>query len=258
VARGRGVAQLAVLAVDPSSPFSGGAILGDRVRMQDHALDEGVFIRSMASRGQLGGLAVAVPQAVRILAAARFPLVVIETVGVGQVEVDVAGATDTTVVVLNPRWGDAVQANKAGLLETADVFVINKADQPGVRETRRDLEQMLELGAPSDWRPPVVAVTATTGDGVEQLWDEIARHQKHLQGGLLERLRAERIDREFRNVLAAGIRREIERLEADELSDLVRQITEHRIDPYDAAERLLDGIRRRAALPHDGPGASPR
>ena len=130
-ARAGGVAQLGVLAVDPSSPFTGGAILGDRVRMQDHALDAGVFIRSMASRGHLGGLAVAVPEAIRVLAAAGFPLVLIETVGVGQVEVEVAGATDTTIVVLNPKWGDAVQANKAGLLETADIFVINKADRPG-------------------------------------------------------------------------------------------------------------------------------
>ena len=142
-----GWTQLGVLAVDPSSPFTGGAILGDRVRMQDHALDAGVFIRSMASRGHLGGLAVAVPEAIRVLAAAGFPLVLIETVGVGQVEVEVAGATDTTVVVLNPKWGDAVQANKAGLLETADIFVINKADRPGGRETRRDLEQMLDLTA---------------------------------------------------------------------------------------------------------------
>ena len=155
-ARAAGSAQLGVLAVDPSSPFTGGAILGDRVRMQDHALDAGVFIRSMASRGHLGGLAVAVPEAIRVLAAAGFPLVLVETVGVGQVEVEVAGATDTTIVVLNPKWGDAVQANKAGLLETADIFVINKADLPGASETRRDLEQMLDLTAPGDWRPPVL------------------------------------------------------------------------------------------------------
>jgi GTPase len=127
------------------------------------------------------------------------------------------------------------------------VFVINKADMPGARDTRRDLEQMLELSAPSDWRPPVVQTIAATGEGVDELWDEIGRHQHHLQGGALERVRAERIDREFRNVLAAGIRQEIERLERDELEDLVLRITEHRIDPYDAAERLLEGIRRRVA-----------
>ena len=185
-ARAEGVAQLGVLAVDPSSPFTGGAILGDRVRMQDHALDSGVFIRSMASRGHLGGLAVAVPEAIRVLAAAGFPLVLVETVGVGQVEVEVAGATDTTVVVLTPKWGDAVQANKAGLLETADLFVINKADMPGARESRRDLEQMLDLTALADWRPPVLETSAATGEGVDALWEAMSRHARHLEerGGL--------------------------------------------------------------------------
>ena len=179
-----------MLAVDPSSPFTGGAILGDRVRMQDHALDAGVFIRSMASRGHLGGLAVAVPEAIRVLAAAGFPLVLVETVGVGQVEVEVAGATDTTIVVLNPKWGDAVQANKAGLLETADIFVINKADRPGAKETRRDLEQMLDLTALGDWRPPVLETTASTGDGVDALWEELTRHERHLAGARRARAQA--------------------------------------------------------------------
>jgi LAO/AO transport system kinase len=152
-ARAAGVAQIGVLAVDPSSPFSGGAILGDRIRMQAHALDPSVYVRSMATRGNLGGLALAVPESVRVLGAVGMPLVLVETVGVGQVEVDVAAATDTTVVVVNPRWGDAVQASKAGLLEIADLFVINKADLPGARETRRDLEQMLDLSPPVSWRP---------------------------------------------------------------------------------------------------------
>src|SRR5437879_8185532 len=137
--------EVGVLAIDPSSPSTGGAILGDRIRMQDHATDEGVFIRSMATRGHLGGLSLATPQAVRILDAAGKPWIIIETVGVGQVEVEVAGAADTTVVVVNPGWGDSVQANKAGLLEIADVFVINKADRDGVADTRRDLETMLGL-----------------------------------------------------------------------------------------------------------------
>ncbi len=136
-----------MLAVDPSSPFSGGAILGDRVRMQDHATDSGVFIRSMATRGHLGGLALAAPEAIRLLDAVGKPWILVETVGVGQVEVEIAGEADTTVVVVNPGWGDAVQANKAGLLEIGDVFVINKADRTGVAETRRDLEQMLDLSA---------------------------------------------------------------------------------------------------------------
>ena len=143
----------------PSSPFSGGAILGDRVRMQSHALDDGVFIRSMATRGHLGGLAVAVPDAVRVLSAVGVPVVLVETVGVGQQEVEVAAATDTTVVVVNPGWGDAIQANKAGLLEIADLFVINKADRPGARETRRDLELMLDLTELGDVAP------ADRGDG---------------------------------------------------------------------------------------------
>ena len=136
--------EVAVLAIDPSSPFTGGAILGDRVRMQDHATDPGVFIRSMATRGHLGGLALAAPEAVRLLDAIGRKWILVETVGVGQVEVEIAGKADTTVVVVNPGWGDSVQANKAGLMEIADVFVINKADRKGVDETRRDLEGMLE------------------------------------------------------------------------------------------------------------------
>ncbi|MGD0379486.1 MAG: methylmalonyl Co-A mutase-associated GTPase MeaB [Acidimicrobiales bacterium] len=243
-ARAAGEAQLGVLAVDPSSPFTGGAILGDRVRMQDHALDAGVYIRSMASRGHLGGLAVAVPEAIRVLAASGFGLVLIETVGVGQVEVEVAGATDTTVVVLNPKWGDAVQANKAGLLETADIFVINKADRPGAKETRRDLEQMLDLTALHDWRPPVLETTASTGDGVSALWEEMARHERHLEErGDLQRKRAERLEREFQVVVGAQIRAEVDRLSsAEEFAGLTRAVVEHRIDPYDAAQRLLGSV----------------
>jgi LAO/AO transport system kinase len=243
-ARAAGVAQLGVLAVDPSSPFTGGAILGDRVRMQDHALDVGVYIRSMASRGHLGGLAVAVPEAIRVLAATGFGLVLVETVGVGQVEVEVAGATDTTVVVLNPKWGDAVQANKAGLLETADIFVINKADRPGAKETRRDLEQMLDLTALDDWRPPVLETTASTGDGVGGLWDEMARHERHLEEcGALGRKRAERLEREFQVVVGSQVRAEVDRLSAQgEFAGLTRAVVEHRIDPYDAAQRLLRSV----------------
>src|SRR5947207_5059575 len=165
--------EVGVLAIDPSSPFSGGAILGDRIRMQDHATDEGVFIRSMATRGHLGGLSLATPQAVRILDAAGKPWIIIETVGVGQVEVEVAGAADTTVVVVNPGWGDGVQANKAGLMEIADLFVVNKADRDGVAETVRDLEMMLDLSGHTDWRPRIVQTVATRGGGIEELWDAI-------------------------------------------------------------------------------------
>src|SRR5919109_1709914 len=167
-----------VLAVDPSSPFSGGAILGDRVRMQDHATDDGVFIRSMATRGHLGGLSLATPEAIRVLDAAGLPLVLVETVGVGQVEVEVAGAADTTVVVVTPGWGDAVQANKAGLLEVADVFVVNKADRPGATETARDLEGMLDM-SDSEWKPEIVETVATRGEGIDELWAAIEKHRAY-------------------------------------------------------------------------------
>jgi LAO/AO transport system kinase len=252
-ARGAGVAQLAVLAIDPTSPFSGGAILGDRVRMQGHDLDTGVFIRSMASRGHLGGLALAVPEAIRLFAAAGMPLVLVETVGVGQVEVEVASATDTTVVVVNPKWGDSIQANKAGLLETADIFVINKADMPGAGQSRRDLEQMLDLSTPGDWRPPILETVSTTGEGVDALWAEIGRHRAFLVGaGLLEPSRRQRLRREFRLVLRARIEVEIDRLASQPLyAELDEDVVEHRLDPYEAAEKLLahvgDDSGRRAA-----------
>ena len=187
----------AVLAVDPSSPLTGGAILGDRVRMDDVAGDGG-FIRSVATRGHAGGLALSVPGSVRAFDACGFDPVLIETVGVGQVEVDVAGAADTTVVVVNPGWGDAVQANKAGLLEVADVFVINKADRDGANDTRRDLELMLDLSHVSGhedetgYRPPILMTTATDGDGVDAMWEAVAAHRAHLEssGGLGRRREA--------------------------------------------------------------------
>ncbi|HEY2565679.1 MAG TPA: methylmalonyl Co-A mutase-associated GTPase MeaB [Acidimicrobiales bacterium] len=236
--------QVAVLAIDPSSPFTGGAILGDRIRMQDHALDEGVFIRSMATRGHLGGLAVAVPDAVRVLSAVGLPVVLVETVGVGQVEVDVASATDTTVVVVNPGWGDAIQANKAGLLEIADLFVINKADRDGVRETRRDLEGMLDLTAPSDWRPPIVETVASTGEGTDSLWTAIADHRAYLDAsGLLDRLRRERLEREFHQILIARLERKILDLHGSTgYAGVIESLASGELDPYDAADQLLDGI----------------
>jgi LAO/AO transport system kinase len=244
VARGTGAGPLAVLAVDPSSPFSGGAILGDRVRMQEHALDEGVFIRSMASRGHLGGLAVAVPAAARVLASVGFPVVLIETVGVGQVEFEVASATDTTVVVVNPRWGDAIQANKAGLLETADVFVINKSDMPGARETKRDLEQMLDLSTPVGWRPPIVETIAAKGTGVEELWEVIGRHRDYQAAeGTLDSRRRQRLQREFRNVLVARIEDEVDRLCDDSrFARLADDVVERKIDPFRAADELIEHV----------------
>ncbi len=249
---GRG-GQVGVLAVDPSSPYSGGAILGDRVRMPRHALDDQVFIRSMAARGHLGGLSVAVPDAIRVLSAVGMPVVLVETVGVGQQEVDVAQATDTTLVVVNPGWGDAIQANKAGLLEIADVFVINKSDRPGANETRRDLELMLDLTELGDWRPPIVDTVATTGEGVDELWATVVRHRDHQIGqGSLDARRRERRNREFRQILLARMAERIEEVTAtDRYAPIVSSMLDGSLDPYEAAERLL------AAFPARGGGEKP-
>ncbi len=236
--------QVAVLAIDPSSPFSGGAILGDRVRMQNHALDDKVFIRSMATRGHLGGLAVAVPDAVRVLSAVGVPVVLLETVGVGQQEVSVAAATDTTVVVVNPGWGDAIQANKAGLLEIADLFVINKADRPGARETRRDLDQMLDLTQLVDWRPPIVETVASSGEGVDELWSAILDHRAHLVAtGALEASRRARLAREFHQILLARVEERLDTLLAGgRFATVVADLSSGAIDPYEAADQLLGGL----------------
>jgi LAO/AO transport system kinase len=233
---------VAVLAIDPSSPFSGGAILGDRVRMGDHTGDEGVYIRSMATRGHLGGLSLATREAVRALDATGWPWIVVETVGVGQVEVEVATAADTTVVVVNPGWGDAVQANKAGLLEIADVFVINKADRPGVDETRRDLERMLDLTDRAGWRPPVVATTASTGGGVADLWSAIGDHRAHLEstGGLAPR-RAARAGDELVRILAVLLHERALDEAGERLEAAAAEVTARSVDPWTAAERLLEG-----------------
>ncbi|HNH37647.1 MAG TPA: methylmalonyl Co-A mutase-associated GTPase MeaB [Microthrixaceae bacterium] len=233
--------RLAVLAIDPSSPFSGGAILGDRVRMADHTLDEGVFIRSMATRGHLGGLSVATPEAVRVLDAVGFPWVVIETVGVGQVEVEVAGAADTVVVVVNPGWGDSVQANKAGLMEIADVFVINKADRPGARDTRRDLDNMLALRG-GDHPPVIVETVATRDEGLNELWEAIRDHRRRsTDSGERARRREARVDDEMRRVLVARL---IERAgamgEDPRWASARRAVLDGTVDPWAATDALID------------------
>ncbi|HPG13242.1 MAG TPA: methylmalonyl Co-A mutase-associated GTPase MeaB [Microthrixaceae bacterium] len=233
--------RLAVLAIDPSSPFSGGAILGDRVRMADHTLDEGVFIRSMATRGHLGGLSVATPEAVRVLDAVGFPWVVIETVGVGQVEVEVAGAADTVVVVVNPGWGDSVQANKAGLMEIADVFVINKADRPGSRDTRRDLDNMLALRG-GDHPPAIVETVATRDEGLNELWEAIRDHRRRsTDSGERARRREARVDDEMRRVLVARL---IERAgamgEDPRWASARRAVLDGTVDPWAATDALID------------------
>jgi LAO/AO transport system kinase len=232
--------QVSVLCVDPSSPFTGGAILGDRIRMQGHATNEHVFIRSMATRGHLGGLSLAVPDAVRVLGAANFRLVLVETVGVGQMEVEIASAADTTIVVVNPGWGDAMQANKAGLLEVADIFVINKADRAGVRETRRDLDQMLELGGTHDWRPPILETVATDGTGIAELWDAVVEHRTFLKSGGLEDRRRARMRVELDKVLSAMVRSRIGALaHGDAYEGQVDSLLAGTTDPYRAATELL-------------------
>jgi len=235
------IEQVSVLAIDPSSPFSGGAILGDRIRMQDHATDPTVFIRSMATRGHLGGLSLAVPDAVRLLGAAEMPVVLIETVGVGQMEVEVASAADTTVVVVTPGWGDSMQANKAGLLEIADIFVINKVDRPGARESRRDLEQMLDLSQLGDWRPPILETVAQSGEGVNELWRTVADHRAHLVGsGTLETRREARLIEALRRVLQARLAERVEQVADGELFQAsVKRLVARETDPYSAAEALL-------------------
>jgi LAO/AO transport system kinase len=235
--------DVGVLAVDPSSPFSGGAILGDRVRMQRHSTDPGVFIRSMASRGHLGGLALATPQAVRVLDAVGKEWVIVETVGVGQVEVEIASQADTTIVVVNPGWGDEVQAAKAGLLEIADIFVVNKADRDGADVTVSDLAGMLHLGSRKSWQPPIVRTIATTGDGLAELWDEIGAHREFLEsdGAVTARRRSRLVD-EIRGLLAERL---LERAgamtEGAAFDAIVDRVADRTSDPYTAVDALLGG-----------------
>ncbi len=238
--------EVAVLAIDPSSPFTGGAILGDRVRMQDHAVDPGVFIRSMATRGHLGGLSLATPEAVRLLDAIGRRLTLVETVGVGQVEVEIAGKADTTVVVVNPGWGDSVQANKAGLMEIADVFVINKADRKGVEDTRRDLEQMLELSdLPHEaWRPPIIPVIATEKSGVPELWATIEAHRAFIEAnGELIRRREYRLREELREIVARRLEQRARELATgDRWNELQEAVFHRTIDPWAAADEMLKSV----------------
>jgi LAO/AO transport system kinase len=235
--------SIAVLAIDPTSPFTGGALLGDRVRMQAHATDPAVFIRSMATRGHLGGMALAAPEAVRILDASGRDVVVVETVGVGQAEVDVAAATDTTLVVVAPGWGDHVQAAKAGILEIADIFVVNKSDREGAEATTRDLRQMIRMGPAAEWTPPVVSTSSATGEGVDELWRVLEDHRAYLEegGGARERRRL-RLLLEVESLAAERLRRRIgDALERDEA--LVEDLVERRTDPYRAAAILAGRAR---------------
>jgi LAO/AO transport system kinase len=238
--------EVAVLAIDPSSPFTGGAILGDRVRMQDHATDPGVFIRSMATRGHLGGLSLATPEAVRLLDAIGRHWIIVETVGVGQVEVEVAGKADTTVVVVNPGWGDSVQANKAGLMEIADIFVINKADRKGVDETSRDLMQMLDLSdMPHEaWRPPIIPAVGTTGQGVTEIWDAVLAHRAAAEAsGELDRRRTFRLREELREIIAQRLGRRARNIcTGDRWDELTDEVVARSTDPWTAADEMLAAV----------------
>lgn len=232
--------SVGVVAIDPASPFTGGSLLGDRVRMQDHAGDQGVFIRSMSARGHLGGLAAATASVLTLLDAAGFDPLIVETVGVGQSEVEIVETADTVVVVVTPGWGDAVSAGKAGLMEIGDVFVVNKADREGAAETARQLEQMLDMGAERPWRPPVVQTVASQGTGIEQVWEAVQGHRRHLEasGGLETRRRSR---------LRVAVRKAVHALLVDRLDeggvaeDILAEVEERRLDPWSAARRLLGG-----------------
>lgn len=235
-----------VLAVDPSSPFSGGALLGDRVRMQGHAGDPGVYIRSMASRGHLGGLAWATPQAVRVLDAAGCDVVVVETVGVGQSEVEVAALADTTVVLLAPGMGDGIQAAKAGLLEVGDVYVVNKADRDGATQVARDLRAMLALSERSEggWIPPIVKTVAATGDGMPALVEAIETHRGWQQDtGEQQRRRLRRARDEIEAIALTALRERFGDLHGrTDLDRLAAEVLGGRTDPYAAADAVLDTL----------------
>jgi LAO/AO transport system kinase len=238
--------RVGVLAVDPSSPFTGGAILGDRIRMQDHTTDPGVYIRSMSSRGQLGGLAAATPQAVRVLEGAGCDVVLVETVGVGQAEVEIASLADTTLVLLAPGMGDAIQAVKAGILEIADVFVVNKADRPGADATYRDIQGMLSLGerSPGEWRPQVVRAVAVKGEGVDDVVAAIEKHRAWLESsGRLQARREARAAAEVEAIALGTLRARLGSLrEGTALSDLAARVAAGGLDPYAAAESLIKDL----------------
>ncbi|MEV6048645.1 methylmalonyl Co-A mutase-associated GTPase MeaB [Streptomyces xanthochromogenes] len=239
--------RVGVLAVDPSSPFSGGALLGDRVRMSDHASDPGVYIRSMATRGHLGGLAWAAPQAIRVLDAAGCEVILVETVGVGQSEVEIASQADTSVVLLAPGMGDGIQAAKAGILEIGDLYVVNKADRDGADATARELNHMLGLGesrGPGDWRPPIVKTVAARGEGVDEVLEALEKHHAWMaeHGVLTERRRA-RAAREVETIAVTALRERIGSLHGDQRLDaLAQRIVDGELDPYAAADELVTSL----------------
>jgi len=238
--------RVGVLAVDPSSPFSGGALLGDRVRMQEHATDPGVYIRSMATRGHLGGLSWATPQAVRVLDAAGCDVVIVETVGVGQSEIDIAGQADTTLVLLAPGMGDGIQVAKAGILEVGDGYVVNKADRDGADQVVRDLRSMLALAghAPTAWKPPIVKTVASKADGLDQVVELIEQHRDWLAGsGELERRRLRRARDEIEVIAVTALRERFGDLSGHAgLDRLAAEVLAGQTDPYRAADTVLETV----------------
>lgn len=239
--------RVGVLAVDPSSPFSGGALLGDRVRMSEHASDPGVYIRSMATRGHLGGLAWSAPQAIRVLDTAGCDVILVETVGVGQSEVEIASQADTSVVLLAPGMGDGIQAAKAGILEIGDVYVVNKADRDGADATARELNHMLGLGearAPGDWRPPIVKTVAARGEGIDEVVEALEKHRAWMEErGVLAERRAARAAREVETIAVTALRERIAYLHGDaRLSALAERIVAGELDPYAAADELIESL----------------
>ncbi|GAA0924165.1 methylmalonyl Co-A mutase-associated GTPase MeaB [Kribbella koreensis] len=238
--------RVGVLAVDPSSPFSGGALLGDRVRMQDHATDSGVFIRSMASRGHLGGLAWTTPQALRVLDAAGFDVVLVETVGVGQSEVEIAGMADTTIILLAPGMGDGIQAAKAGILEVGDIYVVNKADRDGVQNVTRDLRAMLALAerGPGAWVPPILKTVASRNEGVDEVVTAIEERLAWMRtNGVLTDRRRTRARDEIEAIAMTSLRSRFAHLHGDARLDvLAAKVADGNTDPYSAADELLDAL----------------
>ena len=244
--RERGL-RVGVLAVDPSSPFSGGALLGDRIRMQDHALDPEVYIRSMASRGHLGGLSFTTPQAIRVLDAAGCDVVLVETVGVGQSEVEVAGLADTTIVLLAPGMGDGIQAAKAGILEIGDIFVVNKADRDGADATVRDIRHMISLGdrtEPHLWRPPVIKTVAQQGQGVDEVIEAIEKHTSWMdESGTLRERRVRRAGDEIESIALQALRAKMGDLRhGNGVDELAAAVVDGTTDPYAAADQIVSAL----------------
>jgi LAO/AO transport system kinase len=237
--------HVGVIAVDPTSPFTGGAILGDRIRMNDHALDPGVFIRSMGSRGTPGGLSGATKEVVRLLDAYGSDVILMETVGVGQTELDVMHVADTVVVVLHPGTGDHIQARKAGIMEIADVFVVNKADLPGADKMVQEINHALDMASPGEWRPPVVATSSSRNEGVDALWDALVEHRGFLERSGLGKVRRRRW---YQDEIVAIAEEQFQQMVRDQIQAMadwdrwLEQVEAGLKDPYEVASALLQAL----------------